>query len=127
MSECSPDKCNEIEQRLGKVEARVSNVENGLEGLRKEMTDSFREGHLSLMKLDTAIDNLAHDFGSRMNILHKEMVDEAALKNKRESEEKARWGETFRKVVWVVTITLLAIAGVATGATMIPKFLMMFK
>ena len=81
-----------INERLTKVEADVGKI-------RSEAQDGFRS-------LNSSINNLAHDFGDRMNNLDKRII-----------VEKEKWGETLRKIViWSVKV-LLAGAMVAMGVT----------
>ena len=81
-----------INERLTKVEADVGKI-------RSEAQDGFRS-------LNSSINNLAHDFGDRMNNLDKRII-----------VEKETWGETLRKIViWSVKV-LLAGAMVAMGVT----------
>ena len=81
-----------IDERLTKVEADVGKI-------RSEAQDGFRS-------LNSSINNLAHDFGDRMNNLDKRII-----------VEKEKWGETLRKIViWSVKV-LLAGAMVAMGVT----------
>ena len=63
-----------IDERLTKVEADVGKI-------RSEAQDGFRS-------LNSSINNLAHDFGDRMNNLDKRII-----------VEKEKWGETLRKIL----------------------------
>lgn len=67
-------KVENIDGRLTKVEADVGKI-------RSEAQDGFRS-------LNSSINNLAHDFGDRMNNFDKRFV-----------EEKEKWGETLRKIL----------------------------
>lgn len=93
------DQQKQLEAKVADVDARLTKVESDVGKIRSEAQDGFRS-------LNSSINNLAHDFGDRMNNLDKRMV-----------AEKEKWGETLRKVViWSVRV-ILAGAMVAMGVS----------
>ena len=73
-----------------KLDERVTDLEKTVAEMRSEC----REGFSALGK---AVNDLGHDFGSRMNTLDQKVV-----------EEKAKWGASFRKWLdWTIKVILL--------------------
>ena len=72
--------------------------------MRKESQNGFT-------RMTEAINALGHDFGERMNLIEKKVVD-----------EKAEWGKVLRKVVLWSAATILSGAAVAMGVTIWKNF-----
>lgn len=87
-------KVENIDGRLTKVEADVGKI-------RSEAQDGFRS-------LNSSINNLAHDFGDRMNNLDKRII-----------VEKEKWGETLRKILTWGAKALILGALVAMGINIV--------
>lgn len=93
-----------LNERVTKIEGRMSQVEHDVGKMRSETQEGFKQGAATMQQINTSVDNLAHDFGERMNGFDKRLV-----------AEKEKWGETLRKIlVWTVKVVLLG-ALVAMG------------
>lgn len=89
---CDAAKFKTMEERMDGFEDRLDRVES-----------SITTGFISV---NTAVANLATEFGTRMNTIDRRLV-----------EEKQKWGETLRSIlVWSVRV-ILAGAGTAMGIT----------
>lgn len=95
-----------LNERVTNIEGRMLQVEHDVGKMRAETQDGFRQGAETMRSINTSLDNLAHDFGDRMNTIDKRLV-----------AEKEKWGETLRWVVKMAVRVLLAGAGVAMGIT----------
>ena len=94
----------ELKAKVADMDTRLTKVEDDVGKIRSEAQDGFRS-------LNSSINNLAHDFGDRMNNLDKRII-----------VEKEKWGETLRWAVKVSIKVLLAGALVAMGVTACEKF-----
>ena len=94
----------ELNERVNAIDKRVTNLEGTVAEMRRESRDGFAQ-------LSASVNALGHDFGERMNIIEKKVVD-----------EKAEWGKTLRKVVLWTVGTVLALAGAAAGVNIVGKF-----
>ena len=90
--------------KVANIDERLTKVETDVGKIRSEAQDGFRS-------LNSSINNLAHDFGDRMNNLDKRII-----------VEKEKWGETLRWVVKVSVKVLLAGTLLAMGINAIDKF-----
>lgn len=95
---CMAAKDCKLQQRVDAIDERVTRLEEG-------MTSGFNT-------VTSAVNQLAADFGERMNTLDRRIV-----------EEKVKWGETLRKIVLWSAATLLSGAAVAMGVTIIKNIL----
>ena len=103
MCDWKPD-FDSLNERVTKIEGRMSQVEHDVGKMRSETQEGFKQGAATMQQINTSVDNLAHDFGDRMNTIDKRLV-----------AEKEKWGETLRKIlVWTVKVVLLG-ALVAMG------------
>lgn len=105
MCEWKPD-FDSLNERVTKIEGRMSQVEHDVGKMRSETQEGFRQGAEAMREINGSVSNLAHDFGERMNNFDKRLVT-----------EKEKWGETLRTIlVWTVKV-VLAGAAVAMGIT----------
>ena len=73
-----------------KLQERVDAIDERVTRLEENMTTGFNT-------VTSAVNQLAADFGSRMNTLDQKVVD-----------EKAKWGASFRKWLdWTIKVILL--------------------
>ena len=94
----------ELKKDVAALDTRLTKVETDVGKIRSEAQDGFRS-------LNSSIDNLAHDFGDRMNNLDKRII-----------VEKEKWGETLRWALKNSIKVILAGSAVAMGVTAIEKF-----
>lgn len=104
MAKNGGDESCEVAKSLAALDGRVGKLETRMD----KMEDSLNGGFQSL---STAVNALGHDFGERMTLIEKKVVD-----------EKAEWGKTLRKVVLWSAATLLSGAAVAMGVTIWRNF-----
>lgn len=98
MCEWKPD-FDTLNKRVDAIETRMSQVEHDVSRMRSETQEGIRS-------LNTSVDNLGHDFGQRFNNIETTVV-----------AEKAKWGETLRKIlVWTAKVVLAGCA-VAMGVS----------
>lgn len=94
----------ELNERVNAIDKRVTNLEGTVAEMRRESQDGFRS-------LTASVNALGHDFGERMNTIEKKVVD-----------EKAKWGESFRRWLdWIVKLLILG-CGAAMGLTVYKIF-----
>ena len=91
------------------LDARVDSIEDRLDKFEGTLT-------VGLTQVSASIQNLAHDFGQRMNILENNLVT-----------EKTKWGESCRKWISWVVLGGLAIIGAACGCEQIPELIKNLK
>ena len=96
----------EVAKNLAALGVRVTNIEERMDKFDGSLNDGFKN-------LSTAINDLGHDFGERMNIIEKKVVD-----------EKAKWGDSFRK--WL-DWTLRVILGGCAAAMGMTAYKMLFS
>ena len=94
----------EVANNLAALDGRVTKVEARMTKIEGSLNDGFKS-------LSVSISNLGHDFGGRMNIIERKVVD-----------EKAEWGKVLRKVVLWSAATILSGAAVAMGVTIWKDF-----
>lgn len=87
------------------LRARVDAIDDRLTKVEDNMTTGFNT-------VTDSVNQLAHDFGVRMNTIDAKLV-----------EEKVKWGDTLRRIVLWSAGTLLAGAAVAMGVTIIKNIL----
>ena len=105
MCEWKPD-FDALNSRVNGIEERMTKMEHDVGKMRSETQDGFKQGAETMRAINTSINNLAHDFGERMNTIDRRIV-----------AEKEKWGECLRSIVtWAVRV-LLAGAAVAMGIT----------
>lgn len=105
MCEWKPD-FDSLNERVTKIEGRMSQVEHDVGKMRSETQEGFKQGAEAMREINVSVSNLAHDFGERMNNFDKRLVT-----------EKEKWGETLRTIlVWTAKV-VLAGAAVAMGIT----------
>lgn len=95
-----------LNERVTKIEGRMSQVEHDVGKMRAETQDGFKQGAESMRQINTSVSNLAHDFGERMTNLDKRII-----------EEKQKWGDTLRWAVKLAVRVLIAGAALAMGIT----------
>ena len=110
MCEWKPD-FDALNERVNGIETRMTQVEHDVGKMRSETQEGFKQGAEQMNAINTSVDNLAHDFGERMNGFDKRLVT-----------EKEKWGETLRWVVKVVVKLLIAGCAVAMGITAVQQF-----
>ena len=101
---CEEEQFHKLERRVDAVEDRLTKVETLLDEMRREVSTSF-------VQINTGIQNLANDFGTRMNTIDAKIV-----------EEKVKWGDTLRKILLWGAITIFAGAAVAMGVSIWNNF-----
>ena len=94
----------ELKKDVAALDVRLTKVESDVGKIRAEAQDGFRS-------LNSSINNLAHDFGDRMNNFDKRII-----------VEKEKWGDTLRYIVKLSAKVLLAGACVAMGVTLWSNF-----
>lgn len=105
MCEWKPD-FDSLNERVTKIEGRMSQVEHDVGKMRSETQEGFKHGAEAMQAINTSVANLAHDFGERMTNLDRRII-----------AEKEAWGQTLRSVViWSVRV-ILAGCAVAMGVT----------
>lgn len=93
-----------------KLQERVDAIDERVTRLEQNMTTGFNT-------VTSAVNQLATDFGSRMNTLDRRIVEEKAKENERKHAERVKWGDTLRKWGdWVVSLLCLGCAA-AMGLT----------
>lgn len=89
----------EVAKSLAALDGRVGSLEVRMDKMEGSLADGFRT-------LSSAINTLGHDFGERMNLIEKKVVD-----------EKAEWAKSFRKWLdWIVKLLIVG-CGAAMGMT----------
>lgn len=89
----------EVAKNLAALDGRVTKVEGRLDKMEGSLSVGFAQ-------VNSSIQQLATDFGQRMNTLDQRIV-----------EEKAKWGECFRNWLgWIVKLLILG-CGAAMGMT----------
>lgn len=105
MCEWKPD-FDALNERVTKIEGRMSQVEHDVGKMRSETQEGFKQGAEAMREINVSVSNLAHDFGERMNSFDKRLVT-----------EKEKWGDTLRAIlVWTAKV-VLAGAALAMGIT----------
>lgn len=99
MAENSEKESCEVAKSLAALKVRVTNVEGRLDKMDGSLTIGFSQ-------VNTSVQDLAKQFGERINTIEKKVVD-----------EKAKWGESFRKWLdWIVKLLIVG-CGAAMGIT----------
>lgn len=106
------ERVGELGDEIELLKSRVTSIEDSMNSMRTEMRDGFSCHKDDIRQINVAVSRLAHDFGQRMNIIEKKVVD-----------EKAEWGKTLRKVVLWSAATLLSGCAVAMGVTIWKNFM----
>ena len=101
----------EVAKNLAALGLRVTDVEKRQGALETTVSDMRRESQDGFKSLSASVNALGHDFGERMNLIEKKVVD-----------EKAEWGKVLRKIVLWSAATLLSGAAVAMGVTILKNF-----
>ena len=101
----------EVAKSLAELRSHVKDGDKRLTDLEGTVADMRRESQNGFSRMTEAINSLGHDFGERMNLIEKKVVD-----------EKAEWGKVLRKVVLWSAATLLSGAAVAMGVTIWKNF-----
>ena len=93
------DELKETKTAVSALDTRLTKVESDVGKMRSETQEGIRS-------LNASVDNLAHDFGDRMNTIDRRLV-----------AEKEKWGETLRSIlVWTARVVLMGCAA-AMGLT----------
>ena len=98
----------ELKKDVAALDTRLTKVETDVGKIRSEAQDGFRS-------LNSSINNLAHDFGDRMNNLDKRII-----------VEKEKWGETLRKILTWGAKALILGALVAMGVNIVNSVIKSF-
>ena len=98
----------ELAEKVANIDERLTKVEADVGKIRSEAQDGFRS-------LNSSINNLAHDFGDRMNNLDKRII-----------VEKEKWGETLRKILTWGAKALILGALVAMGVNIVNSVIKSF-
>ena len=101
----------EVAKSLAELRAHVKDGDKRLTDLETTVADMRKESQSGFTRMTEAINALGHDFGERMNLIEKKVVD-----------EKAEWGKVLRKVVLWSAATLLSGSAVAMGVTIWKNF-----
>lgn len=101
----------ELAKRLAELRTHVDASDKRLDALETTVSEMRKESQTGFAQMTLAINALGHDFGERMNLIEKKVVD-----------EKAEWGKTLRKIVLWSAATLLSGAAVAMGVTIWNNF-----
>lgn len=101
----------EVAKSLAELRAHVKEGDKRLTDLEESVADMRRESQDGFKTISVSVNALAHDFGERMNIIERKVVD-----------EKAEWGKVLRKVVLWSAATILSGAAVAMGVTILKNF-----
>lgn len=104
------DRVNELGNEMADVKSRLLKVETGMDSMRIETINGFADCKEDMKQINSAVANLAHDFGERMTVLE------------RMTAEKEKWGETLRWTVKVIVRVLCALALAAGGITVCKLF-----
>lgn len=89
----------EVAKSLAALDGRVGSLETRMDKMEGSLADGFKT-------LSKSISDLGHDFGDRMNLIEKKVVD-----------EKQEWGKSFRKWLdWIVKLLIVG-CGTAMGVT----------
>lgn len=110
MAKNGEDESCEVAKNLAALGVRVDAVEKRMDKM---------EGSLSLgfTQVNTAVQNLAKQFGERMNTLDQRIVEEKAKENERKYAEQVKWGDVRRNIAtWAARLILLGCAS-AMGMT----------
>ena len=94
----------ELNERVNAIDMRVTSLEGTVSEMRREFKDGF-------VTLTASVNTIGHDFGARMNLIDKKVVD-----------EKVEWGKTLRKIVLIVTYALVTLACLAAGLNIASQF-----
>lgn len=94
----------EMKSQIKAMDGRLTQVEHDVGRMRSEAQDGFKA-------LTSALDNLAHDFGERMNNFDKRII-----------EEKEKWGDTLRTILLWGSKAIILGALVAMGVNILKSF-----
>lgn len=100
----------EVAKNLAALGGRVDAVEKRMDKIEGSLSVGFTQ-------VNSAISNLANQFGERMNTLDKRIVDEKAKHDERVDANRLAWHDTLRKVVTWTAIVVLSGASVAMGVS----------
>lgn len=102
---------------LGK---RVTTLESDVKDIKGNITVGFNG-------VNASIANLANQFGERMNLIEKKVVDEKAKHDERVDINRTKWHDTLRKVTLLVTYAILTSALIAVGINVASQFFPLAK
>ena len=94
----------ELKKDVAALDTRLTKVETDVGKIRSEAQAGFQS-------LNSSINNLAHDFGDRMNNLDKRVI-----------AEKEKWGECLRDILKWTARVILSGALVAMGINIVKAF-----
>lgn len=97
MKKSGEDESCEVAKNLASLNGRIGSLETRMDNMEESYSGGFKA-------LSSAINALGHDFGERITLIEKKVVD-----------EKAEWGKTLRKVVLVVAYAIVTLACLAAG------------
>lgn len=93
-----------------KLQERVDAIDQRVTRLETRMADGFQT-------VTAAVNQLASDFGQRMNLIEKKVVDEKAKEAERRHGERAKWNDCLRGILTKAAYVLLGLAATAGGMT----------
>lgn len=102
---------------LGK---RVTTLESDVKDIKGNITAGFNG-------VNASIANLANQFGERLNLIEKKVVDEKAKHDERIDINRMKWHDTLRKVTLLVTYAILTSALIAVGINVASQFFPLAK
>ena len=98
----------EVAKNLAAIGVRVNALEDEFKSMKGNITVGFNG-------VNTAVANLANEFGTRMNTLDRRIVEEKAKENERKAAERTKWHDLLRNLVKVGAYTIICGAAVAMG------------
>lgn len=106
MKQNSEKESCEVAKSLADLRAHVDAGDKRLTALESTVSEMRKESQSGFAQLSVSVNALGHDFGERMNLIEKKVVD-----------EKQEWGKSFRKWLdWIVKLLILG-CGAAMGMT----------
>lgn len=102
---CMESKDCNLKSRMESVEGRVSALEDTVKQMRSECQTGFAE-------LTRSVNDLGHDFGSRMNTMECKLVD-----------EKVAWGKWAREHLGKIILWACGLIAFACGVNNVPDII----
>ena len=110
MAKNSEKESCEVAKSLAALDGRVGSLEVRMDKMEGSLAVGFAQ-------VNSSIQQLATDFGTRMNTLDQRIVEEKAKENERKYAEQVKWGEVKRNIAtWAARLILLGCAS-AMGLT----------
>lgn len=102
---CMKAESCELQKRVEQIDERLTMLESKFDEAHNETRNGFKE-------VTAAVNALGHDFGDRMNVIDRRLV-----------EEKEKWGVVLREVVRWTARALLLVACGAAGVNLAKGFI----